>query len=120
MSRIVSLWLTHELHAVVIPNLSYVSESEESLKVYFSGLKDCSVIAISLKSHVRRARERKMTMSALKYAVDTLPLKAIVVYSVCGKDETEYAMLKYAVDKGIKVIIPSNSLRDSHRRECGV
>lgn len=115
-ARIVSLWLSKELRAVVIPNLSYVSE--DSFETYFVGLENCSVVAISLKSHVRHSSERKLTTAAVKYVVEHLPLKAIVVYSACGKDETVYSVLKYAVDKGVKIVIPNNSLREANMRRC--
>jgi hypothetical protein len=115
-ARIVSLWLAKEIHAVVIPNLSYTSE--DNFDIFFSGLEECSVVALSLKSHIRNPNERKLTISAIKYAVDHLPLKAVVVYSACGKDETVYSIFKYAIDKNIKIIIPNNSLRESNMRRC--
>lgn len=113
-ARIVTLWLARETGAVVIPNLSYVSE--DSFETFFAGLEECSVVAVSLKSHVRRAAERNLTAAAVKYAVDNLPLNAIVVYSGCGKDETVHSILKYADQKGIRLIIPNNSLREANRR----
>lgn len=115
-SRIVALWLSCELGAVVIPNLMYVSAEE--MPIFCSGIENCSVLALSLKSHVRRASERNLTKAAVKYAVDNMPLKAIVVYSGCGKDETALAILKYATDNGIKIIIPENSLRERNRGRC--
>ena len=115
-ARLVTLWLAKELNAVVIPNLSYISE--DSFETFFGGLEECSVVAVSLKCHVRRSRERRLTIAAIKYAVDHLFLKAIVVYSACGKDETVYSILKYAIDKGVKVIIPNNSLREANQRRC--
>lgn len=117
MARVVSLWFAKELGAVVIPNLSYISE--DSFKTFFAGLEECSVVALSLKSHVRRATERNLTKAAVKYAADNLPLSAIIVYSACGKDETVYDIMKYAIDKGVKIIIPGNTLREANRRECG-
>lgn len=115
-ARIVTLWLAKEIGAVVIPNLSYVSE--DSFETFFAGLENCSVVALSLKSHVRHANERKLTMAAVKYAVDHLPLKGIIVYSACGKDETVYSVMKYAVDRGVKIVIPNNSLREANMRRC--
>ena len=73
---------------------------------------------MSLKSHVRRATERNLTKSAVKYAVDNLPLKVIIVYSGCGKDETALSILKYATDNGVRIIIPENSLRERNRGRC--
>jgi len=115
-SRIVALWLSIELGAVVIPNLMYVSTDE--MPVFCSGIESCSVLALSLKSHVRRASERNLTKAAIKYVVDNLPLRTIVVYSGCGKDETALGIMKYATDNGVKIIIPNNSLRESNIRRC--
>lgn len=109
-ARIVALWFSLELHAVVIPNASYVGQ--ESFSIYFSGLEKCSVIAMSAKSHIRYASERKLFEAAIRYAVDNLPLKAIIVYSACGKDETCLKSFSYALDHGVKVIIPDNTLRN--------
>lgn len=109
-SRIVALWFSLELHAVVIPNVSYADS--ESFPLYFSGLEQCSVIAMNAKSHIRYASERKLFEKAIHYAVDNLPLKAIVVYSACGKDETCLKSFKYALNHGVKVIIPDNTLRN--------
>lgn len=117
-ARIVTLWLAKEVGAVVIPNLAYISE--DSFDTFFSGLEECSVVALSLKGHVRRPSERKLTIAAVKYAVDHLPLKAIVVYSACGKDDTVYTMLKYATGQGIQIIIPNNSLLEANRKGRGV
>ena len=108
-SRIVALWFILELHAVVIPNISYVNES--SFETYFCGLEKCSVVAFSTKDHIRNHRERQLLIAAVKYAVDNLPLKAIVVYSACGKDETSLDLFKYAIVNNIKIIIPDNTLR---------
>ena len=108
-ARIVSLWLIIELHAVVIPNIMYYSE--ESLPITCCGLENCSVVAFSAKGHVRYAKERKLTKQTVKYGVDHFPLKAIVVYSACGDDSNCLKLFQYAIDKGIKVIIPDNSLR---------
>ena len=116
-SRIVALWLIIELHAVVIPNIMYYSAAD--LSITCCGLENCSVVAFSSKGHVRYANERALTKQAVKYVVDNLPLKAIVVYSACGDDNTCLKLFQYAIDKGIKIVIPDNSLRASNiRRRC--
>ena len=117
-ARIVALWFSLELHKVVIPNISYTDA--EGFSTYFSGLEKCSVIAMSAKSHVRYASERSLFKSAVRYAVDNLPLKTIVVYSACGKDETCLKLFDYALDNGVKIIIPDNTLRNRNmnRRAC--
>lgn len=60
---ITDLWLSCELGAVVIPNLMYASTEE--MPVFCSGIENCSVIALSLKSHIRRASERNLTKAAV-------------------------------------------------------
>jgi len=117
-ARIVTLWFMIELRAVAIPSATYISE--ETFPLFFSGLEECSVIAFSTKGHVRRASERRLLKAAVKYAVDNLKLKTIIVYSVCGKDETSLKLFKYAIERGINVVIPNNSLRERNRRRCGI
>lgn len=113
-SRIVALWLCLELNAIVIPNFMY--SSAESLDEYSKGLEDCQVIAISAKGHIRNPFEKLLTESAIKYAVDNMPLKAIVVYSVCGNDENAYQLFRYASSHNVQVIIPENTLRSRNRK----
>jgi hypothetical protein len=113
-ARIVTEWFITELHAIAIPNMTYVSE--ETLPLFIMGLSSCSVVAFSTKGHVRYARERKLLKAAVKYCVDNLPLKTIVVYSVCGNDSTSLRLFQYAIDKGIRVVIPENSLRQRNQK----
>ncbi|MBQ9046832.1 MAG: DUF4417 domain-containing protein [Solobacterium sp.] len=117
-ARIVTLWFSLELRAVTIPNITYISE--ESFPLFFSGIEGCEVVAFSTKGHVRYAAERALLKSAVKYAVDHLPLKTIIVYSVCGKDETSLQLFQYAIDNGIRVVIPNNSLRERNRERCSI
>ena len=113
-ARIVTLWFIIELHAIAIPNITYVSE--ETFDFYFTGLDECEVVAFSTKGHVRYARERQLLKAAVKYAVDNLKIKTIVVYSVCGKDSTSLCLFQYAIEHGVKVVIPQNSLRERNQR----
>lgn len=113
-ARIVALWFSLELHAIVIPNVSYADPA--NFPIYFNGLENCSVIAMNAKSHIRYKAERKLFEKAIRYAVDHLPLKAIIVYSVCGKDETCLKSFDYARNHGIKIIIPENTLRNRNMK----
>lgn len=117
-SRIVALWFVFELHAVVIPNISYADS--EDFSVYFSGLETCSVVAFNAKGHIRRKQERNLLKAAVKYAVDNLPLKTIMVYSACGKDATCFKLFNYAMEKGIIVRIVNNSLRERNMLRRGL
>lgn len=104
------------MHAIAIPNITYVSR--ESFPLYFSGLEECQVVAFSTKGHIRTPVERELLIDAVKYAVDHLPLKTIIVYSVCGNDNTTLELFQYAISKGIKVVIPNNSLGERNRGRC--
>ena len=95
--------------SIVIPNITYISQ--DTFPLFFTGLNRCSVVAFSTKGHVRYSKERNLLKKAIKYAVDNLTLKTIIVYSVCGKDETSLKLFKYAIDKGVSVVIPDNILR---------
>ena len=117
-ARIVTLWFIIELHAVAIPSATYISV--ETFPLFFSGIENCQVIAFSTKGHIRYAAERNLLKAAVKYAVDNLPLKTIVVYSVCGKDSTTLKLFKYAIDHGVNIVIPQNSLRERNRRRCAI
>ena len=113
-NRIVTLWFILELHAIAIPSATYVSE--ETFPLFFSGLENCQVIAFSTKGHIRNASERALLKAAVRYAVDTLKLKTIIVYSACGKDATSLELFQYAIDRGVRVVIPQNALRERNQR----
>lgn len=114
--RIVSLWLTFECNAIVIPNASYFSKNH--FDISFCGMEDCTVIAFSTKGHMR-AEEQELTKAAIKYAVDNLPLQTIVVYTDCKEDSTVYNLFSYALENNINICIPRNTLLERNR-ERGV
>ncbi|MCR5167426.1 MAG: hypothetical protein K6C13_09440 [Oscillospiraceae bacterium] len=104
---------------IVFPNITYTTE--EYFQDFFAGYEDCSALALSLKGHVRRAPERNLVKSAVKYLVDNYPkLKTLVVYSTCGKDSTTFKILEYASSNGVRIVIPDNRLRTLHMKECGL
>ncbi len=109
-AHVVALWFILELHAVVIPSIAYFDL--QHLDWTFSGYENCSVIAASAKGHTRYASERRLFMEVIKYAVDHLPLETIIVYSACGQDETCLKLFSYAIQRGIRIIIPQNTLRE--------
>ncbi len=100
----------------MIPSITYTSVN--TFPLYFSGIEKCSVVAFSTKGHIREREERELLIKAVKYSVDNLPLKTIVVYSVCGNDATSLELFQYAIDRGIKIVIPNNSLRERNMRRC--
>ena len=107
--RVIMLWFVLEIGAVVIPNAIYLNSIE--LPMYLSGFEKCTVFCFSTKGHVRRSRERRRVMETVKFVVDNFPLKTILIYSVCGKDETSYRLFEYAISHGIDVKIVDNTMR---------
>ena len=107
--RVVMLWFVLEIGAIVIPNAVYLHSSK--LPLYLSGLENCTVMCFSTKGHVRRAADRRRVQETVKYVVDNFPLKMILVYSVCGRDDTSYKLFKYAISHGVEVKIVDNTLR---------
>lgn len=115
-ARIVSLWLTLELGAIVIPNITY--PTIDSLWFYLNGLESCNVVAFSTMGYVDDEVERAFLTEAVKITVDALPLKTIVIFDICGDNEAVNDIFAYARDKGIKIVVPDNimKLRNSARK----
>lgn len=107
--RVIILWFVLIIGAVVIPNATYLSA--DKLVMYLSGFENCTVICFSTKSHIRYASDRQRIRETVKYVVDHFPLKTILVYSVCGNDETSLRLFEYAASKGIDVRIVDNTMR---------
>lgn len=108
-SRVVSLWLTLELDAVVIPNITY--GRKESFSDMLVGMDDCNVVAFSLKGSMKDTEQKSLLLDAIKYTVDHLNLESIIVNSVSTNNDKVYELFAYAIEKGIKIIIPNNSLK---------
>ena len=108
-SRVVSIWLTVELDAVVIPHITFPTLS--TIDYSLDGLEGCSVVAFSTKGYIKDATEREILVKAVKHTVDRLDLKAIIVYDVCRDNTNAEQIFSYAIDKGIEVVIPSNMMK---------
>lgn len=111
-SRIVSIWLTLELSAIVIPNITF--SNENSFDYCFDGIAKESVVAISLKGSSNPGQNHDLTIKAIKQTVDIIKPRAIIVYSV-AKDEATTFMVKYAIEKGVRIVIPSNQLNERNQ-----
>ena len=114
-ARLVALWFTNELGAIIIPNMTYTDENSFPLMV--DGLDDCNTVCFSAVSCLSNNEDNKLITKAIKYTVDHLNLDAIIVFTSTPHDEKIYKLFRYALDNNIKVIIPDNSLRKSNRRK---
>ncbi len=112
--RVVMLWFVMEIGAIVVPNAIYLSQ--DKLPKYLSGFETCTVMCFSTKGQIRYAKNRARVKETVKYVVDHFKLKVILVYSVCGKDETSLKLFEYAISRGIDVRIVDNTLRRQNQR----
>ena len=109
-ARIVSIWLTLELNAVVIPNITY--SNEKIFPNMLDGMENCEVVAFSTKGLRNSGKKLSLMKKALRYTVDNLPkLRTIIIYTLSKDDEKIYSWFDYAVQHEIKLIIPSNRSR---------
>ena len=110
-SRIVSNWLLLECNVLVIPNVTYASESY--FDVMLDGMENTEVVAFSVKGLLRATSEKELLLKAIRHTIDNLKqLKKIIVYNVSTSDEKVISLFEYALSKGIKVIIPNNILKE--------
>lgn len=116
-ARIVGIWFAMELGAVVIPFIT--APTPESVGFALDGLESCSVAAFSTKGYVDDPVERAALKELVRLTVDTLHLKAIVVYDVCSTNDAVDDIFSYAKDKGIEIVVPANALKNRNvaRRE---
>ena len=109
-ARVVGIWFAMELDAVVIPFITV--PTPESVGFALDGLENCSVVAFSTKGYVDDPVERDVIRELVRLTVNTLSLKAIVVYDVCSTNDAVDDIFSYATEKGIKIVVPSNALKE--------
>lgn len=118
-ARIVGVWFTMELGAVVIPFITV--PTPESVEFALDGLENCSVVAFSTKGYVNNPIERNVIKELVRLTVDTLDLKAIVVYDTCSTNDAVDDIFSYATERGIKIVVPPNALKEQNtakREKC--
>lgn len=109
--RIIGLWFMFEVGAVVIPNITF--PTEESANFALDGYGDCSVVAISTKGHMDDPAENSRLKANIRLTVDKLPnLKTIIAYDVCSTNDATLDTFSYAIERGIEVVIPDNTLKN--------
>lgn len=107
--RVVGLWFALELGAVVIPFITVPTPA--SVDFALDGLEDCHVVAFSTKGYVGNQLERDILKQIVRLTVDTLALRAIVVYDVCKDNAAVDDIFAYAHEQGVEVVVPMNTLK---------
>lgn len=115
--RIMLLWSLFEINAIAVPQILF--PSLKFLPITLDGLQNSSVVAFSTKGYIDNAIENNIMKEAVKITVDTLHLHAIIVYDVCATNEPAMEIFRYASDKGIKIIIPDNTLKIRNQNKAG-
>jgi len=109
-SRIIGLWFMFEIGAIVIPNITF--PTEESADFALDGYEECSTVCMSTKGHMDEPAENQRLRKNITLTVDKLSkLKTIIVYDVCGTNNDTLNTFSYAIEKGIEIIIPDNTLK---------
>lgn len=114
LMRLTCLWLTFELKAHVVPLITY--GIDDTFNLMITGLKECETVAFSLKGSLLEKYKEEQLKRVIKYTVDNLHnLKSIIIYDDCMEDETVYKLFEHATNKGIKLLIPPNTLKNQNR-----
>ena len=114
IAREVSIWLTMENDSIVIPNLA--AGSTKDFKYMFDGYERVKVAGISTKSKLTDKPNRDLLQLTINEAIDRMPcLETFIVYDVSAENKDANLLFEKAIDLGIKVIIPDNSLKIRNR-----
>lgn len=113
-SRIVSIWLAMNLHAIVIPLVSCANTA--GMKYMLDGMENCKAVAFNTKGALGDPRQLEVFLESVKYTVDHLSeLRMIIVYTSSPDIEKVLGLFNYAVDAGVSVVIPDNMLQTRNR-----
>lgn len=76
-------------------------------------------MAFSAKDYVDDPVERDVIKELVRLTVDTLDLRAIVVYDVCSNNDAVDDTFSYVKERDIETIVPANALKERNvaRRE---
>lgn len=109
-AREVSIWLSLNIGAIVIPNIS--SCQEKDYEYNCDGLEDVDTVAVSTKGRSTDSLDRLLLQRSVDNCLLKLPkLKAIIVYSTSASGKEVDELFRNAIDKGIRIIVPDNQLR---------
>ncbi len=101
-SRVCAWWLAANTDAKVIPNVRWVSRWDG---FPFAGIKKRSNVAVGLDNLIRNRDNREMFLDGFEWLVDEIEPRAILVRGYITKSNIDQ-MLGYALDRGIKIVIP--------------
>ena len=117
-SRIVAIWLTMNLKAIVIPLVTCANDT--GMKYMLDGMEDCSIVAFNAKGQMSNPGQLEIFTRSIKHTVDRLQkLQVIIVYSASPDKGKIRDIFRYAIEAGIDVQIPDNMLQTRNRLKGG-
>jgi len=111
--RVISVFLTIEFKAKVIPLVSACSEEYISRSI--EGMEKCSIVAFNSKGALADFKQKEILKKTVDYCVNNMRLKKIIVYTVSPKVEVINEIFMNAIEKGIEIIIPNNILLERNK-----
>lgn len=113
-AREVALWLTVENNSIVIPNIA--AGSRKDFDYMFDGYEKVKVAGISTKSKLPKQEDRELLQETINEALAKMPeLRTFVVYDISADNKDVDILFKEAREKGIKVVVPDNSMKIRNR-----
>lgn len=106
-ARIVLLWLALECGIKCIPTAAW--GCNESYKWCFDGIEKESTMFLSIKGACREKNAPYYFTNGLKALLEKVSPKRLIVYTDASMEKTKQ-MLKPAMDAGVEISIPSNTL----------
>lgn len=109
-AREVSLWLSLNVGASVIPNIPCCCD--EDLEFVCDGLEDVSIVAFSTKGRTDTEQNINLLRKSILVSIDKLKnLKSILIYDVSIDDKMVNELFEPARKQNINVIVPDNLLK---------
>lgn len=109
-AREVSLWLSLNIGASVIPNIPCCCDDD--LDFICDGIEDVSIVAFSTKGRTDTERNIQLIRKSILVSIDKLKhLKAILVYDVSIDNKMVKELFEPARKRNISVIVPDNLLK---------
>ena len=113
-AREAAIWLTTECGGLVIPTIPYATRDD--FKYMLESYENVNTLGISTKGKLKHKEDMTLLKEAVKFTVDNMPkLEAFVVYDVSANNQKTHDVFSYAIDNGIRVIIPDNKLKFRNR-----
>ena len=94
---------------VIVPDYSELGDIhkiENDYRLFRGSIVGCT------KGHMDDPEENKRLRENIRLTVDKMPeIKTILAYDICSTNDATFDTFSYAAQKGIKIIIPDNTLK---------